>query len=867
MAPGERATRTVRDAVVGVAAALLVFAAVPWVLVGLVGVPLPHHWAERDVVSWRGLFDVLAIASWAAWAACAWPILHSAVSRVRSGDIGTAARLLDRVALRIALGVLAVASLLGLGAPMAGASAGDPGPPLTSAAVALVSNLATGEAAPFAGPNAGHGLCCTVGVGDTLPLLAATHYGDPGAWTAIASANLGRMMHDGTRFVDPSMIAPGWTLALPALDPEADPGATVHPAPRTTSPAAATHPHPDPLPSVGAWLPIAELAAAGVSALVAGLLARRARQLRRLHAFVREEGIAGRIPAEREAELDALVMPFAQVPLMAIVETAARHLGRVIAALDTPPGAVQWLRAGRDGVEVQFSDPCPDALPGWRRSAPSAWLLPATVDLADLAGGVGSDDPCCAALLPLGDDERGTWLIPVAAGTCVAVVGPRAEGLVLAMRAAMASWSWREAIVVTHDVAEATDVVASGGTPRTTVRAARPRVLFIGDPDTLPDGTRHACAALATRQLDDAAVTVVVDDRGASAHPLGLTVRPPLLARSWTGAVEALVHPAPVDTGSSRPLVHSRSPVATLHLPGVPDAEPSTPPDLFSCSPPPPALAGAGAVTPTSLRGRAEVRLLGSIPGIVGLQAELPPKRARRAVELVAYLAMHAPDPVTGDRLRTRVLGSSDADAAAKTLFNTVGAARRALGAGPDGEPLLPHATRSGHYRISPMVTVDAKRAAALLRDGLDSRDPAVAADLLREGLQLVRGEPLAGLLTGYTWWRAEGHERRLADATVDGACALVRAALGSGDVDLARWALGQARKVEPYSESLTRAAMRIAAASGDLRRLHAEWQECQRQIDELDPGGAPSERTEQLYALLRARLSGDGAGERTLRT
>lgn len=157
------------------------------------------------------------------------------------------------------------------------------------------------------------------------------------------------------------------------------------------------------------------------------------------------------------------------------------------------------------------------------------------------------------------------------------------------------------------------------------------------------------------------------------------------------------------------------------------------------------------------------------------------------------------------------------------------------------------------------MVTVDAERARTLLRAGLASRDPADAVTKLREGLELVRGEPLGGVLTGYGWWRAEGHERRIADAVVDGACALIRAALSSDDIDLARWALAQARKVEPYCEPLSRAAMRVAAASGDPRRLHAEWQECRRQVDELDPGGSPSVRTEQLYALLRAQLAGGG--------
>lgn len=860
-----RRHRTLWDALVGVAAALLVFGAVPGVLLTLVGLPFPTHWTSSDVISWRGLFDLLAVVSWCAWAACAWPILRSAASRVRSGDVAAGGRLSDRIGLRIALGVLALSSFFGVGASVAGVSVA--GGSAAAAKVAQASASVTLRRPAATAPT--RTSTVTVARGDTLPTLASTRYGDPWAWSAIASANLGRLMNDGTRFIDPRAIAPGWTLFLPELDARttsvtATPGGLgARRAQRAHSAeVAARSPSPG-----GSLLPLAELAAAGLSALVAALLARRSRQLRRLQAFLREEGQESPAPTEPQADLAALVAPFEGVPLPAIVEAAARHLGHSIATLDPSPGPVQWLRVGRDGVEAKFSDPVPDSVRGWTPGEAGTWRLPPSVDVAALEAAAGSADPWCAVLLPLGDDDRGTWLLPVAAGSCVAVLGPRAAELVQAMRAALATWSWHEDLFVTEDAAQAAEAVRRCPPPPTGAPGAGPHVLFVGDPHALTAATRRGCAALTTGQVDDAEVTVVVDARWASAHPLGLTVRPPLLDPSWAAAVDELVDPArPDPRPTARPLVHRRVP-ATLRLDdaavGVPPA-----PDLFSWATPSPSATRQPDAAPAPPRcapgsraaGAAEVQLLTTVPGIVGLQADLPPKRARRAVEVVAYLAMHAPDPVTGDRLRTRVLGSGDADAAAKTLFNTVGAARRALGTGPDGKPLLPPASRTGHYRLSPLVSVDAVRAWALLRDGLASRDRVESASTLREGLELVRAEPLGGVLTGYSWWRAEGHERRLADAVVDGACALVRHALGDGDIDLARWALAQARKVEPSCEPLTRAAMRVAAASGDARRLRAEWEECQRQIDELDPGGMPSERTEQLYALLRAQLSGDGA-------
>ena len=72
---------------------------------------------------------------------------------------------------------------------------------------------------------------------------------------------------------------------------------------------------------------------------------------------------------------------------------------------------------------------------------------------------------------------------------------------------------------------------------------------------------------------------------------------------------------------------------------------------------------------------------------------------------------------------------------------------------------------------------------------------------------------------------------------------------------DLAQWGLGQARLVDPYSESLSRVAMQVAAAAGDADRLRREWRECRRRIDELDPGSSPSPRTERLYGELAQRV------------
>jgi hypothetical protein len=233
----------------------------------------------------------------------------------------------------------------------------------------------------------------------------------------------------------------------------------------------------------------------------------------------------------------------------------------------------------------------------------------------------------------------------------------------------------------------------------------------------------------------------------------------------------------------------------------------------------------------------------------------------RRAVELVAYLALHGGEEVTTDQLRTRVLGSSDADAARQTVSNIAGHARTALGTDEAGMPLLPPGSRTGRFRVSEAVSVDVHEAATLASRGGSTADPDEAMGLLRSALSLVESEPLSLAHTGYSWWEAEGHGGRIAAVLLDAAGNLAALAVEAELYDLAHWGLGKARLLTPYSERLSRTAMQVAAAAGDADRLRQEWRECQRRMVELDPGGTPAEPTERLYGELIRQLAGSANG------
>jgi hypothetical protein len=359
-------------------------------------------------------------------------------------------------------------------------------------------------------------------------------------------------------------------------------------------------------------------------------------------------------------------------------------------------------------------------------------------------------------------------------------------------------------------------------------------VLFVGDPGLLSRRAAARCSVITTLPVPASDLTVTVDHQATSLHPLGITLRPDLLGPGRAAAA----------SGEASTSAGAGSAAAEIGI----RARSAAPLE--------------GLVTAVPAPGPVTVRLLTAVPRIDGLASPLPSNRTRPAVELVAYLAMHHPDPVTGDRLRTRVLGSADADAAIKTLLNTVGAARRALGLDDQGDPYLPRATKSGLYRLSPLVTADATRAAILVTAGLATGDPDEAMALLRAALDLVEGEPLGGVQKGWGWWGAEGHEGRTAALLVDAACELARLAVAAGRPALGWWGVARARMVERYSEALTRAAMRLAAESGDGDRLHREWVECRRRVAELDPGSLPSAQTERLYTDLRRSVAARSAGD-----
>jgi hypothetical protein len=212
-------------------------------------------------------------------------------------------------------------------------------------------------------------------------------------------------------------------------------------------------------------------------------------------------------------------------------------------------------------------------------------------------------------------------------------------------------------------------------------------------------------------------------------------------------------------------------------------------------------------VAPYSRHGVVRVELLRAEAHVVGLGEPLTPTLRRRGIEMLAYLAMHRHEPITGERLRTRVLTHADVDASMRTLANTASVVRRSAGSDGDG-PRLHAVTSSGLY-VTHGITSDVEVFTTLVARARQLTN-AEAAPLARQALAMVHGEPLASALRGFEWFLAEGFAARLSRDGEWAALALHHDALSNGRYEMAFWALQQGLLIDPYSDVLLEASARV---------------------------------------------------------
>jgi nucleoid-associated protein YgaU len=222
----------------GVAVLLLLIAGVPLMLVLLVGWPLPHtlpSWNQITMafqtqgIDMGVLLRVLACVLWVLWAYLMVGMLVELVATLR----GLQGRRRPWVAPGQRLAALLVGVVM-LGIALMSRPAASTRPVSLSATLTpRTAVVAPYDPAPHPATTAPHAsllssspappadLDVQVQPGDSLWAIAGREYGDPQEWPAIWGANRGQTEDNGETFTDPSIIDPGWELAVPTPPPPA----------------------------------------------------------------------------------------------------------------------------------------------------------------------------------------------------------------------------------------------------------------------------------------------------------------------------------------------------------------------------------------------------------------------------------------------------------------------------------------------------------------------------------------------------------------------------------------------------------------------------------------------------------------------
>ncbi len=205
--------------------------------------------------------------------------------------------------------------------------------------------------------------------------------------------------------------------------------------------------------------------------------------------------------------------------------------------------------------------------------------------------------------------------------------------------------------------------------------------------------------------------------------------------------------------------------------------------------------------------GDIRIDLLRADPQVQGLVEPLTASLRRRGIEMLAYLALHRHEPITGDRLRTRVLTHADVDASLRTLANTASVVRRSVGSDASGQRL--HTVTSSGLYVTHGITSDVEIFTTLIGRARNLASDE-GAPLAHQALAMVKGEPLASALRGFEWFLAEGFGARLSRDGEWAALALHHDALEHGRFELAFWSLQQGLLIDPYSDVLLEALARV---------------------------------------------------------
>jgi DNA-binding SARP family transcriptional activator len=234
-------------------------------------------------------------------------------------------------------------------------------------------------------------------------------------------------------------------------------------------------------------------------------------------------------------------------------------------------------------------------------------------------------------------------------------------------------------------------------------------------------------------------------------------------------------------------------------------------------------------------------------------EERLVPTR-QKGLEAVVYLALRE---AAVDREDLEINLFPDGANAAKTVYNTISAARMLV-----GDDLFPP-PEAGRYQLSRRVVTDYGLFCELVASAEEAGDKTEAAILLADALGLVRGEPFVGVGRGYAW--VGPHRGMIVAQVVDAAEELGQLRLASGDWRGAEWAARQGLRAFPSDERMYRLLMRTAHAAGNIPGVQRVFRELCDVIADPDAGVEPEDTLHDETVQLLEELTGNTRREHRL--
>lgn len=636
----------------------------------------------------------------------------------------------------------------------------------------------------------------------------------------------------------------------------------------------------------------AELAGAGV---LAGGIVWSLDRLRRRRERLRQAGEATTTPdaATAVAERSVRAAAGATVDLLDLV--LRTFAGGLRQARRTPPPLV-GVNVEEEVVSLLFASPDREPLPGFTAEDDGySWVVTREA-VTELVRSTPTDGPNpVPALVTVGHTDRSQVLLDPEALRLVSVTGPSLHAhetlATLALELATGPWSPAVRVVVVgfgHELAalprvkvvEALDEAfpeleaaaahsaafashhgfhspaharvagaAAGALPATVVLCAG-----AVDPDaaerlrTLVASDVWAPAAIVAGDVEAEWRMEVAPDR-VVLRPVGALLRRHRLSRDVRASLIRVLRPADDQRTDDRATGDGDAAGGGEPTRSASDSQQGDPPP-----PPPSSPAGRGraaAALPgpvTEEDPALEVRLLGP----VDVRGSAETFRRRKALELVAYLAVH-PRGVDADTLSEALW--PDRLVTPGTLHTMVSTARRCLGAGPAGDLYLPHVDRDGRYRLHPSASVDIERFHRLVARAAGADHDQAVADL-RRALELVRGRPFTLVGGEYLWAHAEALVSAAAAEVADAAHDLATRCLEVEDPQGAWWATQRGLLASPANEQLYRDRMLAADRIGNPAGVEQVMEElCAAvEVDEAERDHVLHPRTLEVYQHLTRR-------------